>query len=1003
MVKRGRKARIRRIFLNGYDVLVIRIVIFKISSFKLQNARLLLIFTKYSAKQVDWLEGTDEEIDEQELEAHYSYMAKIQEVPTADSGTDTEPLEQVQYDVEYNVFATERQHSEQPEFINNTCVVDVTTLEKVDSNVIPISPDMCDNDIQTDQNAEECDDECVTLANLIANLKLDVNENKKIQNQLKKSNASLARELKECKSILEETSRTLGESNKREQYFEIQDLKAQLQDKNIAISELKKLIEKCKGKSVETNFDQTSIIRQPNAQRIPKPSVLGKSTIFSDSLERKSFSKTKSVPKTKCRGLSKPVTTQIFTSTTGKIVQLILFIIDSGCTKHMTGNLKLLCNFVEKYLGTVRFSNDQFAPILGYEDLVQGNIMINRVYYVEGLNHNLFLVGQFCDADLEHFINLIVSWHKASLTQAWLWLRRPKRSSFKTKVVPSSKRRLNLLHMDLCGPMRVECINGKKYILASDYDNSGPASQLQNVSPSADTTTPPQQELDLLFGRLHDGFFTAGTLSVNKSYSPTDNSKQQDTPPTTNIQSSTEPTTPTTNVNAEENNDNQAADTQIAVITEYLVNISKRRAFWSLNKDILKITILTTNMLYPSWKIWRIRACTHQRPQRKQVQYAISEKGNTFYSSYMGIKYHGRYQTWSLLQETPIRRIQPIGYTDILIRASQIKKVMADKGKKSSMETFVPNDKADYYSRITSITVNEKNAYKLKGKFLDDLHNNAFSETNGKDAVEHIEYYQNIIDPIKLPTVDHDKLRIVVFPILLAGGARRWFDKTKESIIYWVDLTAKFFGKYYPSSCIEGNNTPSEKEETVKFFKIETDIFDYETPLYLAFNEFNYLLKVDLDLLTKDIIGFKTYEDYKEDWIYEWNKYIPWVYDKPWLDNGIWKERKPVKHTCKPFNYKTRCSEWSTCSWREDGYCNGGNLPGAYVIGNSLHYQDLEWYEALEDSELKDKDLRNKSTMKGLISDDESSNDCWKRWKSHEIYYHNYDEREYKNETHEEG
>nr|GEW97364.1 integrase, catalytic region, zinc finger, CCHC-type, peptidase aspartic, catalytic [Tanacetum cinerariifolium] len=64
-------------------------------------------------------------------------------------------------------------------------------------------------------------------------------------------------------------------------------------------------------------------------------------------------------------------------------------------------NLKLLCNFVEKFLGTVRFGNDQFTPILGYGDLVQGNVTINRVYYVEGLNHNLFSVGQFCDADLE--------------------------------------------------------------------------------------------------------------------------------------------------------------------------------------------------------------------------------------------------------------------------------------------------------------------------------------------------------------------------------------------------------------------------------------------------------------------------------------------------------------------------------------------------------------------------------------------------------------------------
>ncbi|GKD50202.1 retrovirus-related pol polyprotein from transposon TNT 1-94 [Tanacetum coccineum] len=94
------------------------------------------------AEQADWLEDMDEKIDEQELEALYSYIAKIQEVPTADSGTDIEPLEQVQYDVEYNVFANERQHSKQPESINNSCLV-----EKFDINVIPNSPDMCNNDI----------------------------------------------------------------------------------------------------------------------------------------------------------------------------------------------------------------------------------------------------------------------------------------------------------------------------------------------------------------------------------------------------------------------------------------------------------------------------------------------------------------------------------------------------------------------------------------------------------------------------------------------------------------------------------------------------------------------------------------------------------------------------------------------------------------------------------------------------------------------------------------
>nr|GEW92296.1 retrotransposon protein, putative, unclassified [Tanacetum cinerariifolium] len=228
---------------------------------------------------------------------------------------------------------------------------------------------------------------------------------------------------------------------------------------------------------------------------------------------------------------------------------------------------------------------------------------------------------------------------KASPTQAWLWHRRlshlnfdyinplskkdvviglpklkyvknqlcssckvskAKRSSFKTKAVPSLKGRLNLLHMDLCGPMRVASINGKEYILvivddysrytwtlflrfkdetpevlkdflimiqrnlqapASDYDNSGLVPQLQNVSPLADTTVLSQQELDLLFGPSYDEFFTACTSSVNSSSSPTNNSKQQDTPPTMTIQSSTKPKNPT-NVNAAENNNNQAEDTQ---------------------------------------------------------------------------------------------------------------------------------------------------------------------------------------------------------------------------------------------------------------------------------------------------------------------------------------------------------------------------------------------------------------------------------------------------------
>ncbi|GKE58296.1 hypothetical protein Tco_1497481, partial [Tanacetum coccineum] len=83
------------------------------------------------------------------------------------------------------------------------------------------------------------------------------------------------------------------------------------------------------------------------------------------------------------------------------VVQIVLRYLDSGCLKHMTGNRSQLMNFVSKFLGTVRFWNDHIARIIGYDDYKLGNVTISRVYYVEGLGHNLFSVGQFCDADLE--------------------------------------------------------------------------------------------------------------------------------------------------------------------------------------------------------------------------------------------------------------------------------------------------------------------------------------------------------------------------------------------------------------------------------------------------------------------------------------------------------------------------------------------------------------------------------------------------------------------------
>ncbi|GKD62193.1 hypothetical protein Tco_1299702, partial [Tanacetum coccineum] len=84
-----------------------------------------------------------------------------------------------------------------------------------------------------------------------------------------------------------------------------------------------------------------------------------------------------------------------------KVVQTVLWYLDSGCSKYMARDCSQLTNFVNKFLGTVKFGNDHVAKIFGYGDYQIRNVTISRVYYVEGLGHNLFSVGQFCDSNLE--------------------------------------------------------------------------------------------------------------------------------------------------------------------------------------------------------------------------------------------------------------------------------------------------------------------------------------------------------------------------------------------------------------------------------------------------------------------------------------------------------------------------------------------------------------------------------------------------------------------------
>ncbi|GKE22206.1 hypothetical protein Tco_1433718 [Tanacetum coccineum] len=83
------------------------------------------------------------------------------------------------------------------------------------------------------------------------------------------------------------------------------------------------------------------------------------------------------------------------------IVEIILWYLDFGCSKHMTRERDKLINFISKFIDTVLFYNDHFAAIMGYGDLQVGNILILRVYYIERIGHNLFSVGKLCDSDLK--------------------------------------------------------------------------------------------------------------------------------------------------------------------------------------------------------------------------------------------------------------------------------------------------------------------------------------------------------------------------------------------------------------------------------------------------------------------------------------------------------------------------------------------------------------------------------------------------------------------------
>nr|GEU82745.1 retrotransposon protein, putative, unclassified [Tanacetum cinerariifolium] len=265
-----------------------------------------------------------------------------------------------------------------------------------------------------------------------------------------------------------------------------------------------------------------------------------------------------------------------------ELVEIIIFIVDSGYSKNMTGNIKLLSNFVEKYMGMVKFGNDQTAPILGYRDLVQGNVTIKKVYYVKGLNHNLFSVGQFCDADLE-----VAFWKSTCYirdlkgndlltdgenlhnmkeigdayifvgysTQSKGYRVHKKRSRVIVETIHVNFDKLPLMASDHVSSNLVpQCST-----TALEQDILSLDSQSQENVPQAAETITKSNEMDFLYSLMFEEYFTRSTTVMSKSFVVTiddasDKRQQQNTAPSTsttvvantsplNIQSSRETTT----------------------------------------------------------------------------------------------------------------------------------------------------------------------------------------------------------------------------------------------------------------------------------------------------------------------------------------------------------------------------------------------------------------------------------------------------------------------------
>nr|GEW33226.1 hypothetical protein [Tanacetum cinerariifolium] len=236
----------------------------------------------------------------------------------------------------------------------------------------------------------------------------------------------------------------------------------------------------------------------------------------------------------------------------------------------------------------------------------------------------------------------------------------------------------------------------------------------------------------------------------------------------------------------------------------------------------------------------------------------------------------------------------------------------------------------------------EKCIVKIQGTFLVKVRDYAFNGEIRENAFKHVNNFLKIVRPIKINGLTQDRFRLSVFPVSLTEAANEWFAKECiGSITTWDNMVEKFILKYHHLSDHKGeeetkeDDNPNKIDDVLEIFKIEGNLFDFETPLCEAYREFNCLLKIDIDLYTYYIQNFKTYDEYEQE-----------------LNDD-----------------KAKGTKWPMCTSDIDGFWNGGELPGMVRVGSMTYFQDHRWYDKLADGKLKDETLALKAKIKGSKGD----------------------------------